>query len=263
MKMDRPVVGVLGMKTYWKQWLGSIGILLLHCSLLPAQESCPGEIKILLSPSSIPRVITTLGFEHKAAGQIYLFDTDDLALMNQGVILRVRQGRANDLTLKIRWSADRKDVDTTKLRQHFPCELDRTGEGEDISFSVARKYKPHQVPETGDDIANVLSSPQKRLLQEAKMSIDWPRVRNVASIKLTKWESEGTSSFGKLTLELWESPGGNILELSTRVAPGDGASKYAELLSFLHQKDLPLSGNQGTKTSMVLENLAHPEPALK
>ncbi len=251
------------MKTYWKQLLGSIGPFLLLCSLLPAQERCPGEIKVLLSPSSIPMVIAALGFEHKAVGRVYLFDTDDLALMKQGVILRVRQGRANDLTVKIRWSADRKAVDASRLRQHFPCELDRTGEGEDISFSVARKYKPLQVPETGNDIANVLSPSQKTLLQEAATSIDWLRVKNVASIKLTKWESEATPTFGKLALELWESPGGNILELSTRVAPGDGASKYAELLSFVHQKHLLLSSSQGTKTSMVLENHAHPESPLK
>jgi hypothetical protein len=250
------------MKSCGKQTLRFIGTLLALCSALRAQVKCPGEIKFLLLPPSIQTVITALGFEQKGVGQVYLFDTEDLDLMKQGVILRVRQGRANDLTAKIRWSGN-KEVDTSKLRQHFPCELDRTGDGEDIAFSVGRKYKPHQVPEMGTDIANALSRPQTRLLQEAGVSIDWSRVKRLANIKLTKWESDAAPSFRKLALELWESPGGNILELSTRVAPGEGASKYAELRSFIHQKDLPLSASQGTKTSMVLENLAHPASPLK
>jgi len=246
------------MKNPWKPTLCVIGTFLILGSGLRAQENCPGEIKFLLSPPTIQTVVVSLGLEHKAVSQIYLFDTDELDLMKQGVILRVRQGRDNDLTVKIRWPAGDKEVVTSKLRKHFPCEMDRTGAGEDISYSVGRKYKPSQVPETGEEIARMLSAQQKTLLQEAGVLVDWPRVKRLASIKLTKWESAVGPSFGKLALELWESPGGNILELSTKVAPGAGASKSAELQRLLDQKGLPLSASQGTKTSMVLENLAHP-----
>jgi hypothetical protein len=251
------------MKNPWKPTLCVIGTLLVLCSRLRAQETCPGEIKLLLSPPTIQTVIVSLGFEHKAVGEIYLFDTEDLDLMKQGVILRVRQGQNNDLTVKIRWPADDKEVDRSKLRQHFPCEMDRTGAGEDISYSVGRKYKPRRVPETGEEIPRILSAQQETLLHEAGVTIDWSQVKRLAHIKLTKWESATDRSFGKLTLELWESPGGNILELSTKVAPGAGASKYAELQRLLGQKGLPLSKSQGTKTSMVLEDLAHPVSPLR
>jgi hypothetical protein len=253
----------IAMKTYGKQTLHLIGTLLALCSALRAQENCAGEIKFLLLPPSIQTVITALGFEQKVVGQVYLFDTDDLDLMKQGVILRVRQGRTNDLTVKIRWSVGSEEVATSKLRQRFPCELDRTKEGEDISFSVGRKYKPHQVPEIGKDIARALSRSQKQILQEAGISMDWSRVKRVANIRLTKWESDGALSFRKLALELWESPGENLLEISTKVAPGEGAAKFSELQGLLRQKNLPMAARQGTKTSMVLENLAHPVSPLR
>ena len=247
------------MKPYWTRTLFCLGTLLALCSGLRAQETCPGEIKLLLSPSTTQTVIVSLGFEHKAVGQIYLFDTDELDLMKQGLIVRVRQGQNNDLTLKIRWPADDKEVDRSKLHKHFPCEMDRTGAGEDISYSVGRKYKPDGVPKTGEEIPRILTTKQRTLLQEAGVTIDWSRVKRLANIKLTKWESAADPPFGKLTLELWESSGGNILELSIKVAPGAGASKYSELQRLLDQKGLALSANQGTKTSMVLENLAHPD----
>jgi hypothetical protein len=109
----------------------------------------------------------------------------------------------------------------------------------------------------GSDISSLLSPPQKRLLQEARVSIDWARVVRIANIKLTKWETTGQSPFRKLTLELWEWPAGNILELSTKVGPDAGQSKYAELQRLVNMKSLSLSARQGTKTSMVLETLTH------
>src|SRR6266436_6092060 len=120
----------------------------------------------------------------------------------QGVIVRVRQGGDNDLTVKVRVPEDNKQVDTSRLREQFQCEIDRTGAGENTSFSVGRKYKPGQIPEIGADILSVLSAPQKRLLQEARASIDWAQVRRISDIKSTKWETAGQPPFRKLALEL-------------------------------------------------------------
>jgi hypothetical protein len=237
-----------------------LGTLLLFCWALRAQEKCPGEIKVLLPPPTMEKVIATLAFEQKAIGRVYLFDTDALDLLKQGVIVRARQGGNNDLTVKVRLPARTKEIDASHLREHFPCELDRTADTEEISFSVGRKYKPGQVPEAGSDLLKVFSKSQRRLLQEAGVSIDWTRVKSLANIKLTKWEAEGGPLFRKFALELWESPRGNVLELSTRVKPGAGASKYTELQRLLDQKGLPLSDRQGTKTSIVLEDVHAASP---
>src|SRR5271170_1797766 len=152
------------------------GAVLFLGSPLHAEEKCPVEVKLLLSPQAIQTVIESLGFENKTAGRVYFFDTDELNLLKQGVIVRVRQGADNDLTVKVRVPEGSTRLDNSQLRQHFPCEIDRTGAGENTSYSVSRKYKTLQVPELGNDIASLLSPSQERLLREARVAIDWARV---------------------------------------------------------------------------------------
>jgi hypothetical protein len=231
--------------------------VLFLSSALHAEEKCPVEVKLLLSPSTIQTVIQSLRFEKETAGRVYFFDTDQLDLLKQGVIVRVRQGADNDLTVKVRVPEGDKQAVASQLRKHFQCEIDMTGSGEDTDFSVRRKYKALQVPDMGADIFPLLSLPQQRLLQEAQVSIDWTRVKRIADIKLTKWEAAARASFRKLALELWEWPAGSILELSTKVGPDEAQSKYAELRLLVNRERLSLSASQGTKTSMVLGTLTH------
>jgi hypothetical protein len=247
----------------WKCVFAFACALLFLSPALPAEETCPVEVKLLLAPPTIQTVIASLGFEKKTATQVYFFDTDALELLRQGVILRVRQGADNDLTVKVRVPQSGKQVDTTHLRELFPCEVDRTGAGEDTDYSVRRKYKVPQVPEMGSDIKSLLSRPQERLLREARASIDWARVMRIANINSTKWETAAQPPFGKLALELWEWPAGTILEVSTKAGPGAGPSTYAELQRLVNMKNLSLNADQGTKTRTVLETLTHHTPALK
>jgi hypothetical protein len=237
-------------------------VLFLSC-VLQAEEKCPVEVKLLLSPPTIQSVIASLGFEKDTATRVYFFDTDALALLEQGVIVRVRQGADNDLTVKVRVPEGNKQVHTSQLREHFPCEIDLTGTGQDTDYSVRRKYKAPQVPEMGTDISSLLSPAQERLLREARVSIDWARVMRIANIKSTKWETTGQPPFRKLTLEMWEWPSGNILELSTKAGSDAGPSKYAELQRIVNTKSLSLSASQSTKTSMILETLTHHTSALR
>jgi hypothetical protein len=244
----------------WKRVFTFVCATPFLSSALYAQEKCPVEVKLLLS-SPVQIVTASLSFGKETTGRVYFFDTDALDLMTQGVIVRIRQGADNDLTVKVRRSEGNKEVDTSQLREHFPCEIDRTRDREDTDFSVRRKYKALQVPEMGSDISSQLSPSQKRLLKEARVSIDWSGVVRIANIKLTKWETTDESPFRKLTLELWEWPAGNILELSTKVAPEAGQSEYAELQRLVNTKSLSLSARQETKTGMVLETLTrHTSP---
>ena len=149
--------------------------VLLESSALHAAEKCSAEVKMLLS-SPIQTTVTSLSFENKTTGQVYFFDTDELDLLKQGVIVRVRQGANDDLTVKVRIPEDSKQAQTAQLRGRFP----------------------------------------------------------------------------------WEWPEGKILELSTKVAPDAGASKYADLERLADTKGLSLSTSQGAKTSTILgETLTH------
>jgi hypothetical protein len=244
----------------WKRVFTFSCAVLFLSSALQAEENCPVEVKLLLSAPALKTVIASLRFENETAGRVYFYDTEELSLSRQGVILRARQGASNDLTVKVRVPQGNKQIDTSGLRKHFPCEIDKTGAGENTSYSVRRKYKALRVPESGSDIFRLLGPLQQRLLREARVSIDWARVERIADIKLTKWESTAQPPFRKLALELWDFPAGHILELSTKAGPGEGKSNYAELQRLVSMKGLALSANQGSKTSMVLETLTRQEP---
>src|ERR1700751_1878595 len=86
----------------WKRTYLSLVVVFLLCSSLRAEKACPVELKLLLSPPTKDSVIASLGFEKEISSQVYFFDTADLGLLSQGVILSVRQGAKNDLTVKLR-----------------------------------------------------------------------------------------------------------------------------------------------------------------
>ena len=232
-------------------------------SALRATEECSVEVKVLLPPPTIQRVIGSLGFEKRVAGRVFFFDTGDLNLLKQGVIVRVREGANNDITVKARVPGGDAQVGASPLRQQFPCETNRTRDGDDTDYSVRRKYEVRPVPERGSDISRVLSPLQKRLLREAGASIDWGRVQRIADVKVTKWEAKSQSRFDKLTLEMWEWSTGNILELSAKVKPDAGPSNYAELQRLVDMKGLASSPSQGAKTSIVLETVTNQAPPVR
>jgi hypothetical protein len=243
-----------------KRVLPLIGAILFLAPALRAEEKCPVEVKLLLSPSTTQTVITSLGFENETMARVYLFDTDGLDLSMQGVIVRVRQGAKNDLTVKVRLPGNQQ-VDNSRLRERFPCEVDRTRAGAYTSYAVGRKYKATKVHEIGNDIYSLFSASQINLLHEAQVSIDWARVMRIANINSTTWETTAQSPSGKLALELWEWPAGKILELSAKVESDAEVSKYAELERLVKMKNLSLSVSQDTKTSIVFETLAdHTSP---
>ena len=238
-----------------KRTFASACALLLLSYGLQAQEKCPVEVKVLLSPLTVQTVIDSLSFGKEAATRVYFFDTEALDLLKQGVIVRVRQGAANDLTVKVRAPKGNKQIDTALLREHFPCEIDQSGAGEETSYAIQRKYSPPQVPEKGLDIVSQFSTSQEQLLRDLGASIDWVRVQRIADIRSTKWDAAAQPPLGKLALELWEWPTGKVLEVSTKTGPGGGESTYAELQRLLKVKNLSLSAEQGTKTRIVLETL--------
>jgi len=244
------------MRRGWKRAFPSIIVMLL-CSVIHAQETCPVEIKLLLLPSTIKSVMASMSFGKQTTSQIYFFDTDNLSLLNQGVIVRVRQGAKNDLTVKVRLPEGTNQIERSKLREQFGCEIDRTEAGANTSYSVGKNYKLQGVPEAGDDLFRALSSSQRELLREAHVSIIWSQVRRISGIRSTVWETPFESPFRKLTLEYWEFPGGSLLELSARSAASEWEVKSADLHRIAKSKGLLLSADQETKTSTVLRALKH------
>jgi hypothetical protein len=221
-----------------------------------AEEACPVEVKVLLSSVTPQRVIASFGFDHERAGLVYFFDSESLDLLMQGVIVRVRQGANNDLTVKFRPPPGNPHIEHPQLRDQFACEIDRTQAAANVSYSVGRHYKATSVPETGTDVYSLFTEMQSKLLSQARVSIDWGRVIRIADIHSTTWQTGAQSPYGKLSLELWEWPAGRVLELSAKGPPATDASRYADLERLLAMKSLPLDTRQDTKTNLVLQSLS-------
>jgi hypothetical protein len=102
----------------------------------------------------------------------------------------------------------------------------------------------------------LLSPEQKKLLEQAQLSIDWSRVHRIADLQSTAWQIAGQGKFRKLTLELWTWPAGRVLELSAKVGAKRGSAAYSELLELAKDKGLSLSPVQKLKTTVVLESIA-------
>ena len=230
-------------------------ILMFPGPAAQAEEKCPMEVKFLLSTATAT-AIASLGFKKETRGRVYFFDTDSLDLLKQGVIMRVRQGANNDLTVKVR-RPEGRGVEDSGLRGRFPCEIDRTRAGPLISYAVRSQYKTDKLPVSGSDIHDLLSASQNELLHDSQVAVDWARVKRIADINLTKWETPAESASGKLALELWEWPAGKLLEVSAKASGVAAASRYAELEQLLRAKDMSLSANQDVKTRVMLETLAH------
>src|SRR5271170_4390711 len=86
------------------------GLWVLLCLglALHAQDKCNIEAKLLLSPTQAQAAIASLNLEKETGGRVYFFDTSALDLLSQGLIVRLRQGADNDLTVKLRPPGGRK-----------------------------------------------------------------------------------------------------------------------------------------------------------
>jgi hypothetical protein len=230
---------------------------LLICSILHAQDSCGVEVKLLLSSTDNQAAVTALNLKKETAGFVYFFDTNTLDLLSQGVIVRLRQGIDNDLTVKLRPSKEEKFSDSATEAETFKCEIDFIEDGSSPAYSISRRYTGSPLPQTGYDVSRLFSPGQKKLLEERKASVDWSRVERMVEIRATVWQSKTQPHFNKLTLELWEWPEGRILELSTKAGSNAGPTTSVMLRDLVRSKTLSLSRDQRSKTSTVLESITH------
>lgn len=224
---------------------------------LKAQEQCDFEVKVLLSAERTDADVSTLKAKQREAGKVYFFDTSSLDLLSGGVILRMRQGSDNDLTVKIRPPTSENFSDPSGGRENYKCEVDIIGGKGIESYSIKSSYSGPQLPRTGTELRSLFTDGQKDLLKQARVSIDWTLVKRLVDIQSTGWRVKANPPPKTLVLELWEWPGGRVLEASTKAKADAGPAVYKELQQLLNAKGLSLNKEQRSKTAMVLETLEH------
>ena len=184
--------------------------------------------------------------------QIYLFDTDDLELLSQGAILRLRTGAGGDLTVKLR-SDKRNPRLVPESGEGLKCEVDVVGSAGLPSYSLRRSWKGYPIPRTGEALRAALTAAQVQLLATAGIAIDWHRVQRIAEIRATEWQVRGAGSLTEVSIELWEWPSGKMLELSAKADSAEsGQSKLNLLRRMALASGLIIQKDQETKTSILL-----------
>jgi len=240
------------MKNVLLLWL----TVLLLSAVASAHEPCSAELKLLLVPGELHTALVSLHARAPRLGQVYLYDTDLLSLLSHGILVRLRQGSSSDLTVKLR-SPDDSTAAIQPPDETAKCEFDVVGGQAFRSLSITSKFSG-PVPQTGKGLLPLLSPGQKRLTE--LKSIDWALVKKIGAIKSTTWRVAAPPNFPRLSLELWEWPGGSILELSARVPPADISGGYERLRRLATASKLTASPHQRTKTGLALESIAHTAP---
>ena len=102
-------------------WMWAV---LFACASLHGQENCDVEAKLLLSPEQSQTAVAALNAKKETTGHVYFYDTSALDLLSHGVIVRLRQGADNDLTVKLRPTSGQKFSDPSAGREDYKCEVD-------------------------------------------------------------------------------------------------------------------------------------------
>ncbi|MGC2111067.1 MAG: hypothetical protein WA655_16225, partial [Candidatus Korobacteraceae bacterium] len=119
-------------------------------------------MKLLLSPTQTRQAVAALAAGDERHGQVYLFDTDKLDLLSQGVIVRLRQGVGNDLMVKVRPQAGEQFSDPSGGQEKYKREVDVAGGKEQPSYSITIPFTGTQLPATGREVFALLSPAQKK-----------------------------------------------------------------------------------------------------
>jgi hypothetical protein len=192
--------------------------------------------------------------------QVYFFDTPDLQLNKNGLVVRARrvQRKGDDSVVKLRPVVP--DQLSPDLRQSpaFGVEVDAMPGGFVCSGSMKRALGAAAVMDavSGKRPLRKLFSKEQRALYAAHapagVELDDLEILGPVFVLKLKFAPEGYDR--KLVGEVWLYPDNSlILELSTKCLPSEAFQVAAETRAYLVERGVDLSGEQATKTKKALE----------
>ncbi|HET6665453.1 MAG TPA: hypothetical protein VFG94_14390 [Acidimicrobiales bacterium] len=228
------------------------------------------ELKLTVPEEHHRSTIAGLGMDPLQAQirQVFFFDTPDLALNRQGIVVRARrvQGRGDDSVVKLRPVVPDKLPDEFRRAPGMVVEVDAMPGGWVCSASFKGALGTTDVARVaaGERSIRKLFSKGQRTFYESHVSDDialddLSLLGPIFVLKLN-FRPEG---FGrKLVAEAWLYPDGSrILELSTKCPPADMLNVAVQSRLFLSGRGIDLSGEQQTKTRTALEYFSQHVPA--
>jgi hypothetical protein len=229
------------------------------------EDADSAELKLTVSESEQPAAAASLGMDPIDARirQVFFFDTPDLALNGQGVVVRARriQGKGDDSVVKLRPVVPAELPAKLRRLREFVVEVDAIPGGFVCSGSLKRALpKPYvrdavagRVP-----LRKVFSKEQRAFYAaHAPEGIALDDLSVLGPIHVLKLKFSPTDLERRLVAELWLYPDGSrVLELSTKCAPSDAFEVAGETRSYLEGHGVTTGGEQQTKTQKALEFFA-------
>jgi hypothetical protein len=229
-------------------------------NLLKGADSA--ELKLTIPDSEQRSAVTVLGMDPLEAQirQVFFFDTPDLTLNKQGVVVRARrvQQRGDDSVVKLRPVVPDDLPSGLRKSKNLVVEVDAMPGGYVCSASL--KGAPGgggvKAVATGErPIRKLFSKEQQEFFTaHAPEGVQLDELSILGPINLMKLKFSPTGYDRKLVAELWLYPDGSrILELSTKCAPAEAFEVAAETRAFLASQGVDLTGEQQTKTKTALD----------
>jgi hypothetical protein len=200
--------------------------------------------------------------------QVFFFDTPELTLNRQGVVVRARriQRKGDDSVVKLRPVVPSELPAELRRSATFGVEVDVLPGGFVCSGSLKGTPGTSDVRSVaaGEQPLRKLFSKEQRHFYAAHapegVGLDDLSILGPIFVLKLKFSPE---AFGRgLVAEMWLYPDGSrILELSTKCAPAEAFQVAAETRAFLSGRGVDLSGEQQTKTRKALEFFARGLPA--
>ena len=229
------------------------------------KESDSVELKLTVPETDQRSAISTFGLDPLDAQirQIYFFDTPDLALDKQGVVVRARriQGKGDDSAVKLRPVVPSDLPDDLRRSASFRVEVDALPGGYVCSAALKGALRPTDVRSAiaGQMPIRKLFSKEQRAFFAAHVEegIGLDDLSILGPIFVLKLRFAPSELDQRMVAEMWLYPDGSrVLELSTRCGTTEAFQVAAEVRSYLTTQGVDLSGEQQTKTRKALEYFA-------
>jgi hypothetical protein len=234
--------------------------LLEILSLMKNSDSV--ELKLTIPETDHYSTLGALGIDALDAQirQVFFFDTPDLTLNKNGVVVRARriQQKGGDSTVKLRPVVPAELPKDLRNSANFKVEVDAMPGGFVCSGSMREKADAAVIREAakGNQGLRSLFSKEQRAFFSSRcpegITLDDLEVLGPIFVLKTKFMLEGAQR--SMAAELWLYPDNSrVLELSTKCAPAEAFQVAAETRAYLSSKGIDLSGEQQTKTGKALK----------
>jgi hypothetical protein len=249
----------------------------MKSSMTQANDAQIAEVLTLLKDSdSVELKLTVQDSDHRSSivaldmdvldaefRQVVFFDTPDLKLNRNGLVVRARRIRkCGDSVVKLRPVIPAELPRKLRRSGGFNVEVDAAPGAFVCSGSLRAKVDNSDVRLVlmGKQPIQKLFSQEQRAFygQHAPKGLTLNRLTPFGPINVAKLKFAPRGFHRFLVAEVWFYPDASrLLELSTKCAPDEAFQVAAETRAFLKQRGIKITGNQDTKTRKALQYFSH------